>query len=461
MKLTISDLLGIEHTAMWNFDALPQKSFRGVSTDSRSVSEGEVFFAIRGENLDGHEYVEAAFRRGASCAVIARGADVRAYRERPFLVVRDTTAALGSLANVYRKKFSIPILAVAGSNGKTTTKEMIATVLKTRYSVLSTEGNLNNQIGVPKTLFRLHGGHEIAVVEIGTNHFGELAYLCGILEPTHGLITTIGREHLEFFRNITGVARAEGELFDALKSSGVGFVNADDPRVVSQARKLRRKVSYGFAGGRIRGKRLRIGNDGCAAFFVEMRDRGSFMVGLRTPGLHAATNALAASAVGVSFGVSGARIGRALGNFAGVGKRMEVVRAGGVTILNDTYNANPDSVVSAMKTLFQMKTGGKKIVVLGDMLELGPASRREHEKIGEAFGKMGFEHLLTYGPQARFIYDRARAPVKHHYSRKDVLSRKLLELASPPDIVLVKGSRGMKMEEVVQYMQDAFKRKKA
>ncbi|TLY32928.1 MAG: UDP-N-acetylmuramoyl-tripeptide--D-alanyl-D-alanine ligase [Ignavibacteria bacterium] len=456
MKLTISDLLGIEHTAMWNFDALPKKSFRGVSTDSRSVGEGEVFFAIRGENLDGHKYIEAAFRRGAACAVIDRGADVRAYRERPFLVVRDTTEALGSLANVYRKKFSIPILAVAGSNGKTTTKEMIATVLKTRYSVLSTEGNLNNQIGVPKTLFRLQRGHDIAVVEIGTNHFGELAYLCGILEPTHGLITNIGREHLEFFRDLRGVGRAEGELFDAMKSSGIGFVNADDPRVVSQARKLRRKVSYGFSGGRIRGKRLRVGTDGCAAFIVEPRHRGSFTVGLTTPGLHAAANALAASAVGVSFGVSGARIGRALGNFAGVGKRMEVVRAAGVTILNDTYNANPDSVLSAMNTLGRMRTRGKKIVVLGDMLELGPASRREQK----AFGRMGFEHLLTYGPQARFIYELARAPFKHHYGRKDILSRKVLELASASDIVLVKGSRGMKMEEVVQYLQDALRGKK-
>jgi UDP-N-acetylmuramoyl-tripeptide--D-alanyl-D-alanine ligase len=313
---------------------------------------------------------------------------------------------------------------------------------------------------VPKTLFRLNSGHDIAVVEIGTNHFGELAYLCGILEPTHGLITTIGREHLEFFRDLRGVSRAEGELFDGLKSSGVGFVNADDPRILSQARKLKRKVTYGFSGGRVRGKRLRVGTDGCAAFSVEMRGRGAFMVGLRTPGLHAATNALAASAVGVSFGVSGARIGRALEHFAGVGKRMEVLRAGGVTILNDTYNANPDSVLSAMKTLARMKTRGKKFVILGDMLELGAASRREHERIGEALGRMGFEYLLTYGPQARFIHARAHVSLKHHYSRKDILSRRILELASPSDIVLVKGSRGMEMEEVVQNIQDALKGKK-
>jgi UDP-N-acetylmuramoyl-tripeptide--D-alanyl-D-alanine ligase len=453
MKLSLSDLLGIDHAAMWNIEGLKSKSFADVSTDSRSVKEGELFVAIRGESFDGHQFVESAFRRGAVCAVVDRHANVHAYRKRPFLVVHDTTKALGGLANVYRKKFNIPFLAVAGSNGKTTTKEMITKVLTSRYSVLSTEGNLNNQIGVPKTLFRLNRRHDIAVVEIGTNHFGELEHLCSILDPTHGLITNIGREHLEFFRSLSGVARAEGELFDALGPAGTGFVNADDPRIGTIAKKLRRKVSYGFTAGNVRGNLAGIGRDGCAEFLVKPRARRAFRVALRTPGLHAAVNALAAAAVGLSFDVPPDEIARMLGTFSGVGKRMEVLNAGGLTILNDTYNANPDSVLTALRTLEGMKTGGKKVVVLADMLELGDSSRSEHERIGKAVGAMGFDFLLTYGTKAGAIHESAGMRAKRHFRNKEELSRTLLALVSAPDIILIKGSRGMKMEEVSAALQ--------
>ena len=461
MKLTLSDLLGVEHAAMWNFDRLKEKSFTGVSTDSRSVNEGEIFFAIRGENFDGHQFVESAFRRGAACAVVDRQSDVGTYRRRPFVVIGDTTKTLGGLAHVYRKKFNIPFLAVAGSNGKTTTKEMIAKVLASRYSVLSTEGNLNNHIGVPKTLFRLDGRHEIAVIEIGTNHFGELGNLCSVLGPTHGLITNIGREHLEFFGNLAGVARAEGELFDAMGSSGTGFVNADDPRIGRLAKLLRRKVSYGFRAGGVRGKLAAFGTDGCAAFEVKQRGRRAFAVGLRTPGLNAAENALAASAVGLYFGVPASDIARVLGRFAGVGNRMEVLRVGGLTILNDTYNANPESVLSALRTLELMSTTGKKIVVLADMLELGGASRSEHELIGKALNTMEFDCLMTYGPMARHIHEKAAIRARRHFDRKTTLSKRLADVASSTDIILVKGSRGMKMEEVVKFLQNRQGRKAA
>ncbi len=461
MNLTLSDLLCVEHAAMWNIDRLNNRSFTGVSTDSRSVGAGELFVAIRGESVDGHQFVEKAFRRGAACAVVDRRADIHAYRQRPFLVVHDTTKAYGRLANVYRKKFTIPFLAVAGSNGKTTTKEMIAKVLTARYKVLSTEGNLNNHIGVPRTLFRLHKQHELAVVEIGTNHFGELENLCSILEPTHGLITNVGREHLEFFKTPAGVARAEGELFDALGQSGTGFVNADDRRVVAQAAPLRRRISYGFTKGSIRGKVRSVGANGCAEIVVKEHGRRPFTLRLRTPGLHAAANALSASAVGLSFGVTARNIARSLGAFTSVGKRMEVLRLRGMTILNDTYNANPDSVLSALRTLEQMQTVGKKIVVLADMLELGGTSAAEHERIGKAVSAMGFDHLMTFGRMARFINRSAAMRAKRHFARKEELARALAEMSSPPDIILVKGSRGMQMEEVVHWMQNNSSKKRA
>ena len=315
MNLTVKSLMSLEHVGAHHLETIGAKTFVGVSIDSRTVKEGELFFAIRGENLDGHEFVEQAFASGAACAVVDAQADCKRWQFKPLLVVNDTTRAFGKLANIYRKKFRIPVLAVAGSNGKTTTKEMIATVLSTRYSVLSTHGNLNNHLGVPQTLFRLKPKHEIAVVEIGTNHFGEIMYLCDMLEPTHGVITNIGREHLQFFVDIDGVARAEGELFSSLGESGGGFVNSDDEHVAAQAKLLKSKVTYGFSksSNEINGKYLRVNENGCAEFAVTQKDGKKFVVQLSVPGKHAMMNGLAAAAIGLTFKVppTEIQIGRA------------------------------------------------------------------------------------------------------------------------------------------------------
>lgn len=459
MNLTMEDVLALPHIGAHNVSGRASARFAGVCTDSRIVRRGELFVALRGENFDGNRFVGEAFRRGAAAAVVDTPAGRRAAGARPAVVVKDAAKALGSLARTYRSKFDIPVVAVAGSNGKTTTKEMIAKVLGKKYRVLSTEGNLNNHIGVPMTLFRLRPGHGAAVVEMGTNHFGEVRYLAGVALPTHGVITNIGREHLQFFRNVAGVARAEGELFAWLAANGgTAIVNADDERVYRLAECNGRKISYGFGpyAGSVRGSGLAVDRSGRARFTVGRRGARVFSVALSAPGRHAASNALAAAAVGLAFGVPPSGIRSALAGFRPVGKRMETVKAGGVTILNDTYNANPESVLSALETLSLFDGRGRRIAVLADMLEMGSAARREHRLVGKAIREHGFTDVLTYGPLAAH-YLGSSGPGKH-YADKRRLAADLCSMARPGDVVLIKGSRGMKMEEIVASLVGCLRR---
>jgi len=452
MNLTIGDVLTMKHLSAHNISWPINRMFSGVSTDSRTVGKGELFVALRGENFDGNRFVARAFRRGAAAAIVDSRAGRAGAGTKPVIVVRDGVKALGALAATYRRKFSIPVVAVAGSNGKTTAKEMIAAVLAKKFRVLRTRGNLNNHIGVPMTLFEIRRGHEIAVIEIGTNHFGEVKRLAEMAVPTHGIITNIGREHLRYFRDLSGVARAEGELYEHLEEEGgTVFVNMDDAwlRKMSGRMGSGKKVTFGFSGtGRtVQGGRILIDRRGRAEFTVKRKSKKSFKISMSVPGTHNASNGLAAAAVGLEFGVGQRAVRSAIAAFRAVGKRMETVKAGGVTILNDTYNANPESVESALETLSLFSGDGKRIVVLADMLELGKNAVKEHERIGRAVAKLGFTELLCHGPLARRYCTGSRRG--RHYADKRHLARDLRKTALPGDVVLIKGSRGMKMEEVV------------
>jgi UDP-N-acetylmuramoyl-tripeptide--D-alanyl-D-alanine ligase len=462
MKLTPNDIRKLKPVEIRNAEMLERKPMTGVSTDSRTVLQGDLFVALRGPNFDGHRFIAEAVARGAR-AVMVDGTVRRGLWPRvPEIVVDDTMLALGNLARLYRRKFNIPVVAIGGSSGKTTTKEMAAAVLGARYRVLCTEKNFNNQVGVPKTLFRLDETQEIAVVEIGTNHPGELRVLCEILEPTHGLLTNIGREHLEFFQSIDGVEEEEGVLFDHLaqRSGTQAFVNADDPRVVARARWCRKKLAYGF-GSRvsgIRGRKLRLGDTACARFeFTGGRTKKPVPVQLGIPGRHNAANALAAAAVGLAFRVPPGSIAGALKAFRASDKRMEVLDMAGVTVLNDTYNANPDSTIAALETLAAMRVPGKRIAVLGDMLELGSREKEEHRRVGEAASQFGIEYLLTFGPRARQIHEAAATAFAVHYEQKNVLAEYLAELVAPGDAVLLKGSRGTAMEDLVTFLGERLR----
>jgi len=457
MELTVDDFLKMRRVDILNWGLLKSTILKGVSTDSRSVRPGEVFFALRGERFDGHQFVDVAIAAGAALCVVDDPGTVSG--SHPTVVVKDTTKALGELATIHRSKFTIPVLAIGGSNGKTTTKEMVAAVLASRYRVLRTEKNYNNHIGVPMTLFGLTRTHEAAVVEIGTNHPGEIAGLCRILQPTHGLVTNVGREHLEFFRTVRRVATEEGALYEYLRRSGHGtaLVNADDPWVLSRARGIRDAWKYGFGarGLTVRGTILETDARGCVHFrFAHRKARRGTTVRMAVPGAHSALNALAAATAGLALGVPATGIREALGSFRAVKDRMQIIRSAGVVIINDAYNANPDSMMAALRTLATMNTRGKRIAVLGDMREMGHASEREHRNLGREVARLGVEYLLTFGAQARHIHDGANMEMKFHYDQKNMLAEYLLELVSPGDLVLVKGSRGMRMEDVITFLQN-------
>ncbi len=458
MNLTLGDLEALPLSELRGSRLRPGQRFTGVTTDSRQVAPGNLFIALRGGRFDGHAFVVDAIARGARGIVVESSYHLPAEPTVPHLLVENTTTALGDLALAYRRKFSIPVLAVGGSNGKTTTKDMIAGVLGSRYSVLSTAGNLNNHIGVPQTLFRLRASHEVAVVEIGTNHPGEIRYLCGILEPTHGLVTTIGREHLEFFKTVAGVAREEGALYEALAGRGVGFVNADDERVMAIGRAAKRRILYGVrsTGARVRGAVGAAG--GVSMSFWKRGSARRAQVRLQVPGEHNALNALAAAAVGLEFGVPVPSIVRALERFRPSSKRMEVIRIGGMTVLNDTYNANPDSTIAALRTLASLGGRGKRIAVLADMLELGKAGPAEHARVGREASKLRIDHLLTFGTLAKEASRASGLPGAVHYDQKNMLAEYLVELAGPGDVILVKGSRGMAMEDVVTFFTERHQR---
>ena len=461
MKLSARDLEKIPHREIRNPEVLA-RGVKGVSTDSRTTRPGDLFIALRGGSFDGHRFVRAAFEAGAAAAVVEEGFESAQAAGKSLIVVRNTLAALGALARIYRDKFRIPFLAIGGSNGKTTTKEMIAKVLGEKYNVLCTEGNFNNHIGVPMTLFRLNRKHDVAVIEIGTNHPGEIAELCLTLAPTHGVITNIGREHLEFFGSLDGVAREEGELFRSLSSppGGMAIVGADDPRIGLAARAVKRKLTYGFQSrsASVQGRRVALDGEGRASFeFRSAAMKRWHSVQLLIPGKHNAMNALSAAAAGVVFHVPPAQISGALGSCGPVSRRSETLSIAGVTILNDTYNANPDSVRAALETLASLRVRGKKIAVLADMLELGIHAPEGHAAVGKEAAALGIDYILTHGGLAKHIHDAAGIPGALHYDQKNMLAEYLAELLTPGDAVLVKGSRGMHMEDIVTFLKERLR----
>jgi UDP-N-acetylmuramoyl-tripeptide--D-alanyl-D-alanine ligase len=468
MTFTGKDLLSLPHLQALGFERTKGLLCEGISTDSRTVQRGNLFIALHGEKFDGHNFITKAVESGAGTVIAdAKWAEANAILlsslNLPRLIVEDTARSLGQLAKDHRRRFRIPVLVVGGSNGKTTTKEMISSVLRTKYRVLSTEGNLNNHIGVPQTLLRLERQHQIAVIEIGTNHFGEITYLCSIAEPTHVLITNVGREHLEFFGTVDGVARAEGEAFHWLrehrKSKAVGFVNRDDRRLKKLSKGIRKSITYGFDKGTttVKGKVVTLDTEARAQLEVKPKGKKVFQIRVAVPGQHNAANALAAATVGLAFRVPAKGIVRALSTFMSANKRMQVLKLDGITVLNDTYNSNPDSAVAALGVLGAVQSTGKKIVVLADMLELGPCAVEEHRRVGQAVAKSGAKYLLTYGSLARDLHDAATTVFKTHFDQKNLLSEHLAELLAQGDVVLVKGSRGMKMEEVVAFLAERFK----
>ncbi len=426
--------------------------FAGVSTNSKTVEPGNLFVALRGERFDAHDFLADVVARGAAAVVVERVPDGFSL---PALVVPDTRHALGQLAQAWRNRFAIPVIGVTGSNGKTTVKEMIASILAAEFGadqVLSTRGNLNNEIGVPLTLFRLEASHRAAVVEMGMNHPGEIARLAEIARPTVGLVNNAQREHQEFMASVAAVAEENGAVIRSLASDGCAVFPADDEYA---------PLWQGYAGAR-RVLSFGLDRDPAVACSWQPLDFGSrlavtsggvqFNLTLNAAGVHNVRNALAACAATMAVGIPVASIVRGLEVFAPVAGRLQKKQAAnGALVIDDTYNANPDSVRAAIDVL--AAAPAPRLLVLGDMGEVGAEGVAFHEEIGAYAKQRGLEQLYTLGALARHA-SLAYGSAARHFDDMDTLNNEVAQLPAGAS-VLVKGSRFMQMERVVQRLTGA------
>lgn len=437
-----------------------QDFFTSVTTDSRSVKKRALFIALPGSRFDGHQFVGSAFQKGAIGAVVRKGKRIKTVPGRWVFSVDNTIKALGDIAAHWRNRFNIPVIAVTGSNGKTTTKELIAQLLTAQFTLLKTECNYNNLIGLPWTLFCMTRKHQVAVLEMGMNAPGEIDRLSEIARPHIGVLTNVGRAHLEGLGSIASVARAKGELLMRLPAGGLAVINADDPHVLRLAKRCRTQVlTYGFGSdATIRGSLFKsLGFRGST--FDARLGSSVLKIHLGLPGRYNAVNALAALAIGHHFKIPHKNMLKNLKNIHLPYGRMTQIRLPhGILIINDCYNANPESVRQALSSFAYTKENQRKIAVLGDMLELGKFSERAHDEIGRAATEAGADILLAVGKWAEGIARGARkaglaASNIHCFETAKRAGQLLKKHLRRNDVILIKGSRGVRLETIVGDLQ--------
>jgi len=427
---------------------LPEQDlvFKGVSTDTRSVSQGELFIALQGDHFDAHEFLEQAVASGAVAAVVSRPVPAGV----PVLMVEDTRLALGLLAGAWRAQFDTPVVGVTGSNGKTTVKEMVATILKQDGRPLVTQGNLNNDIGVPLTLFNLDSSHTHAVIEMGANHIGEIEYLAGIAKPEVGVVTNAMSAHLEGFGSLDGVALAKGEMFAALEETGTAIINCDDTYADDWRDRAQpaRVLGFGLSeAADISAEHIRFDVKAWQTCFTLRTPSGEIEINLPMAGQHNVMNALAAAAATFALGMSLEIIQQGLAEMSCVKGRLFAQRTHhGAQLIDDTYNANPDSLQAGLDVLAQLP--GKRILVIGDMAELGDDSEALHSDIAAQAREAGVQFLYALGKQSAAAVERFGNGA-HHFMEHDALSHALSEELDENSVILVKGSRSARMERVV------------
>ena len=441
-------------------------AFDGVSTDSRSLAAGSLFVPLAGPRFDGHDYLGQAAGAGAAGVLVERGRESLVKGLEPATAavsVPDTLRALGDLARLWRSRFAIPVVGVTGSTGKTTTKEMAAAIMGREKNLLKNEGNFNNLVGLPLTIFRMNAAHEAAVLEMGTNRRGEIARLTEIAAPTVGLVTNVGPAHLEGLGSLETIREEKGDLYRVMDGRGTAVINLDDPLLAPWAAQWKgRKITFGIdADADVTASRIAHEAERGTVFTL-LAEGASREILLPVSGFHNVSNALAAAAAALGAGFGFDAICQGLMAFRPVGGRMEVWRLkNGACLIDDTYNANPASVAAALKTLQGLKGECKSTVILGDMLELGGEAERYHEEIGRALAETGVGKAYLRG-------DFARATAKGALKRGMKGEQVLVELSTEEtvahlkaclrtgDWVLVKGSRKMKMEEIVQAILGAI-----
>jgi len=440
------------------------RSFSGISTDSRTVGEGQLFWALRGETFDGHDFVKEAIKKGAVAVVVNkdRTADLPANTRASIIGVPDTLKALGDLARRWRRRFDARVTAITGSGGKTTTKEMTHAILSLEGLTLKNEGNFNNLIGLPLSLFLLDESHRYAVLEMGMNRPGEIGRLTEIADPDIGLITNVGRAHLEGVGSVEGVARAKVELLDKMAPRALAILNGDDRILMHAAAAFRKKpVTFG-QGLQNTARAEKIRNLGLRGFSFDVHWKGkSFSVRLRVPGFHNVHNALAAAAIALSLGISKDRIQEGLSRFEGVKGRFKVTPlANGSLLIDDTYNSNPSSLRLSLESLKALAPKDRKVIVgLGEMLELGEETEAGHVEAGEMVAEAGADWLVALGDHAPEMirgaldkgFPRERTiRVKDHKE----MGARILKVIKPGDLVFLKASRGIGLERVADRLRE-------
>lgn len=467
--MTVQEILKITKGKLICGKGKSDINLASISSDSRKIKKGEFFLPLKGNNFNGEDFIADAFKRGAIGAFTTNSqltthpglssATAGTGNSKLIIIrVKDTTIALQRIAHCHRKKFSIPVIGVTGSNGKTTVKEMIAKVLSYKFNVLKNEGTKNNHIGLPQTLLKLNKEHAICVLEMGTNHKDEIRLLSGIARPDVAVITNVGHSHLEFLKNLKGVFKAKIEIFDFLNKDGIAIINGDDENLSALKNMPFRIMRFGFNDKNdFRASRLFL--EGHSIKFL-LNDRSPFTLNLL--GTHNAYNALAAIAVAYNFGLSYEATKKALSEFAPANMRLNEKNIDGILVINDAYNSNPLSMRCALEA---MKTYPAKArwVVSSDMLELGRREEDFHAMIGETIAKSNFDGLVTFGVLSRLTSSRAiecgmkKDRVWHCSSRQEVADI-LRKMARRGDAVLIKGSRAMKMEEVVEKLEGVVSR---
>ncbi len=431
----------------------------GISTDSRKITPGCLFIPIQGERFDGHDYINQAFETGAA-AVLTHRPKVDSGTEQVIIKVEDTSKAIRDIAAYYRQKFNIPFVGITGSVGKTSTKDMVADVLQQKYNVLKTEGNFNNEIGVPLTIFNLNEGHQAAVLEMGMSGVGEISRLTDIIRPDVAIITNIGLSHIEKLGSKQNILRAKLEILEGLRSGGLLVLNGDDSMLRGLKGLLKnRTVFYGMDEG-VDYRAVNINSRGeLGTSFDITIDNREYTVQLQVPGAHNVHNALAAIAAGYELGVPMESIINGISLFTPGKMRMDILSAEGFRIINDSYNASPQSMEAAIKVLNGMNGGGRRIAVLGDMLELGDWTEETHRGVGKFAAGEGVDLIITVGINARFISKGATdagypSERTANFNTVEEAVQYLEKVLLRNDVILIKGSRGMKMEIIADKLKE-------
>lgn len=451
IRLNIEDIFNLPSSVIYNPDDL--KPVSHITIDSRSVKKKSLFIAIKGKKYDGHNFVKEAVSKGAS-AVLINADKYRNYDELnvPIITVTNTTKALGSIANIWRKKLSTKIIGITGSSGKTTTKDMLATILAEKYKVNKTYSNNNNHIGVPLTILSTTNKHEVLVAELGTNHFNEIKYTAGILEPNYAMILNIGNAHLEYLENRAGVWKEKSALFyETLKHNGKVFINYDDPVTKRFAGKSKNQVTYGFSGRTDLKARIKnYSADGKPVIEIKYKNE-KLTNRLNFFGEQCAFNYIAAVAAAFKLGLTKSQILSGTKNIKATPQRLNVIQNKNFVLIDDTYNANPDSTKGAIELVGRISLFDKKILVLGDMLELGKNKIELHKSLSPVIRKNKIDELYTIGPAMKHLNEslKLKGILKKHFRTRKSLMNFITKKNFNNSVILVKGSRGMCMEEFV------------